>query len=521
MKSNSTIKHSYLFGSILVVAGIVFFFSVKNLFFFDEDIFVADGSSGFFKRIWQRVPVCKFTYLSENFFFGTNPTGYHLTNLLFHLADAVLGLLVLQRLLKLCDAFFTPFQLTAIPFVFFIIFLCSPIHSESLCYILARDGSMVAFFCLLSIFFYLKSDLKNKNFLLLSLLSFFAALFTYEISWLLPFIILSITIFWCCIKQLAIKKNLLFALPFFVLFAVWFLIKVVFIDKMEISDYKDEELFKINSLTLFKNNAVLFLRNFIPPLKNTRIFLSASALFVLSLITGLFKMYKTKKTVFFFCMLLILLVFFGFSATVLIGIDSHDSESERYIYFSSCFAAMLMAMLLVSIIQNKWILITIVCMICSTYYFILNKTMNYYNHAGAFSKYYMSLVKSNVKNEKTVILINLPSQHHGALMFRAKSRINGNVKNSLTTFNEFMIYMYPQTKDNAQFITLSSAEINTIPGTVTVCKKSLDSVNYYYPAQQINLNDGTIITDKLESFKFSKSQTVVIALKDSCLYIFK
>jgi hypothetical protein len=428
---------------------------------------------------------------------------------------------VLQRLLKLCNAFFAPFQLTAIPFVFFIIFLFAPMHSESLCYILARDGSMVAFFCLLSILFYLKSELENKSYLLLSLVCFLLALFTYEISWLLPLIILGITVFWCNIKQLPVKKKLLFAMPFFILFALWFLIKVVLIDRMEISDYKDEELLKIDSLTLFKNNAVLFLRNFIPPLKDTRIFLSACTLFGLALIAALFKMYKRKKPVFLFCMLLILLVFFGFSATILIGIDSHDSESERYIYFSSCFAAMLTAVLLVSIISNKWILVTVVCIICSTYFFILNKTINFYSSAGTFSQYYMALVKLNTINKKTVILINMPSQHHGALMFRAKSRIDNNVKNSITTFNEFMTYLYPLTGGTAQYIALSAAEINTLPAIVTVCNKPLDSINYFYPLQKINLKDGTMITDKKESFNFLKSQTAIVALKDSCLFVFK
>jgi len=521
MKNKLTIKSSYLFGCILIIAGIVFFVSLKRLFFFDEDIFVADDSSGFFNQIWQRVPICKFIYVLENIFFGKNPAGYHITNLLFHLANAVLGLLVLQQLLKLCDAFFTPFQLTAIPFIFFIIFLCAPMHSESLCYILARDGSIVAFFCLLSILFFLKSGLNNRSFLLLSLISFLVALFTYEISWLLPVIILGITIFWCYSKRLSIKKHLHFVLPFFILFAVWFLVKIVFVDKMEISDYKNESLLKINFLTLLKNNTVLFLRNFIPPMRDTRFFLSASTLFGGALATAFFKIYKKNKPVFFFCLLLLLLIFSGFFATVLIGIDSHDSESERYIYFSSCFAMMLLATLLVSIINNKWVLLTVVFMICGTYFFILSKTINYYKEAGLFSQYYMSIIKSNTADKKTVILIDMPSQHHGALMFRAKSRIDNNVKNSVTTLNEFMTYLYPQAKDATLYIALSSTAINTIPSIAAVCNKPLDSINYYYPASKINLNDGTVITDKEESYSFLKSQTAIIVLKDSCLFVFK
>ena len=79
------------------------------------------------------------------------------------------------------------------------------------------------------------------------------------------------------------------------------------------------------------------------------------------------------------------------------GIDSHDSESERYIYFSSVFALMSLAVLLVMLIKNKFMLLTAIGMLCSFYACSLFKTINYYKAAGNFSKKYLQTLDKKIK----------------------------------------------------------------------------------------------------------------------------
>ena len=218
------------------------FLGVKNLFFFDEDVFVTAINGDFMSHIWQRSLIVKLSFKADYLLWGTNPYGYHLTSLFLHLINAVLAMWVLKELLKF-GKYFTQFQLTVIPVIFFTLFLFTPIHSEPLCYILARGGSVVSLFCC-CILFFLRSQQYNIILLGCSLLSFLLALFSYEISWLLPLIILSITGFLAYVKSEPFKKYIPVVVLYFLVFIAWFSIKVVFIDKLVVSDYNDGNLFK-------------------------------------------------------------------------------------------------------------------------------------------------------------------------------------------------------------------------------------------------------------------------------------
>jgi hypothetical protein len=519
MKSNALFNKRYIYVVVFFTATILLALSVKELFFFDEDIFVINSNADFFKQIWQRGFVCKLTYLSDNYFFGKNPGGYHIINLVFHLADAILGTLILNEFIKLCHNHFTVFQAKTIPIIFFTLFLVTPIHSEPLCYILARDGSIVTFFCLLSVLFFIKADFKNNGCFFFSLLFFLCALFTYEISWTLPVIILSIAVFKGYIKKQPFKKSIAVPAFYFIFFTTWFIIKVVLTDKFEVSDYKNQDLFSISFLTLLKNNAILFLRNFIPPFKSTAGFLLLSMLLIIALTAGLYKIFKEKRQLFFLCMLLVALTFFGFSAVAIIGIDSHDSESERYIYFSSTFAIMLLAIVLVMVIKNKIILVVAVATLIFLYGLSLFKTINHYKEGGVFANNFLIILNNNKPDKKTIYIINQPSQYYGVLLFRAKSRMDGNKKNSVTVLNEFMNYLYPDSKP--LFITLSVKELTVPPVKINIYNKPMDSIGVYFPSTKINLNDSVITTQYGETYPFVKNTSAMVAFKDSDLFIFQ
>jgi hypothetical protein len=522
MENKSGISKRYIYLTILIVSATVLFLAVKDLYFFDEDIFVVNRNNEFMSQNWQRSLICKLTFWADNYFYGTSPLGYHVTNLLFHILDTILAVSVFEELLKIGKNNFTQFQQTSARLMFFILFLLTPVHSEPVCYILARGGSVVTFFNLLSILFFLKAEFQNKILLVFSLLSFLAALFCYEISWMLPLIIFSISIYLWYNKFAKIfpqKKLVLFTLPYFIVFAGWFIIKVVFVDKLEVSDYNTKNLFSINFATFFKNNGVLFLRNFIPPIKNTSVFLIVSSFFILGVIAGLIKLLKINKQIFSLSVLLILLTILSFSAVSVIGIDSHDSESERYIYFSSAFALMLLSVLLIMLIKNKIVLSITFFILVAVYSFSLFKTINYYREAAVFSTKYLTALNNQKADKTNFFMINLPSQYHGALLFRARSRLNDNHTGSITTLNEFMLYLH-QVKA-VKYITLSTYEITKIPEAVRVYEKPFDSVRNYLVQEKIKFSDSTITTQKNETYPFLEATSAIVILKDSALVIFK
>jgi hypothetical protein len=519
MKNKLTINERYIYFVVFFIAALLLVFRLKDLFFFDEDIFVVNKNAYFFRQIWQRGFFCKLTYLIDNYFFCKNPRGYHMVNLAFHFVNAILGTLVLKEFIKLCQSHFTNFQVKIIPIIFVAVFLFTPMHSEPLCYILARDGLVVTFFCLLSVLFFIKAGFKNKWFIFFSVLFFIGALFTYEISWVLPVIILSVTVFMACVKKQPIKKVVAAPLLYFIFFAAWFIFKVVIADKFEISDYRNDDLFNINFLTLLKNNTILFLRNFIPPFKNGAVFLCISLLFVITLICCLYKIVKVNKQISLLCLLLFVLTFFSFSAVAILGIDSHDSESERYIYFSSTFAVMLLAVVFAMLINNKAMLIAVIAILIVLYGLLLYKTINRYREGAVFANKYLTILNNNKPGKKTIYIINQPAQYYGALLFRAKSRIDGNTKNSVTVLNEFMGYLYPDNK--SMFITLSVKELSIPPVAIYIYNKPIDSINVYFPFPKINLKDTIIITQNGETFPFVKKASAIVALKDSALFIFQ
>lgn len=518
MEDRTAINTRYIYAVILFAAGISIFWGIKNLFFFDEDVFVTAGNGDFLSYIWQRSLIVKLSFKADYLLWGTNPYGYHLTSLLLHLINAVLAMWVLKELLKPAVEYFTQFQLTVIPVIFFTLFLCTPVHSEPLCYILARGGSVVSLFCLLSVLFFLQSLTGNKILLACSLLSFLLALFCYEISWLLPLIILSITVFLAYVKNEPIKKYIPVVVLYFLVFIAWFSVKVVFIDKLVVSDYNDSDLFKTGLSTLIKNNCVLFLRNFIPPFKNAAVFTAVSAAFCLLLIFSFYKLIKQSKPLFYFSVLLLLITVFGFSSVTMIGIDSHDSESERYIYFSSSFAIMFLTVLLTTMIKNRRTLIGIVLILTGWYAVTLFKAINYYDTAGTFSKQYLAALDKEVKNNDNVFIVNMPSQYEGALLFRAKSRLAGNTDNNVSILQEYLSYL--NNKSN-RCVTLSTKVLYTVPATVSVNKKSIDSIASWFPEVTIDQQQLKISAGENEAYPYSKTNTVVVALRDSVLYFFR
>jgi hypothetical protein len=93
-------------------------------------------------------PLTALSYLTDNLLWGLNPSGYHLTNVLWHLICTVLVFLLTKNILKRTDA--------ALSAGF--VFLLLACHSESVSWVSGRTDLIATAFCLGSILLFLRGS---------------------------------------------------------------------------------------------------------------------------------------------------------------------------------------------------------------------------------------------------------------------------------------------------------------------------------------------------------------------------
>ena len=150
---------------------------VKNLF--TKDLAFGTQFSNFYR------PLQSLSFELDYYLWGLNPFGFHLTNLLLHIACA----LVIYFLFCLIFP-----AAKSIGLITALLFLVHPIQTEAVTYISGRADPQASLFMLLSIFFYIKHSLKtrpkNRPYLLASVVCFILALLSKETALILPLLIL-------------------------------------------------------------------------------------------------------------------------------------------------------------------------------------------------------------------------------------------------------------------------------------------------------------------------------------------
>ena len=100
-------------------------------------------------------PVLAATFLADRALYGESPVGYHLLNLLLHLASGWLVFAVVKR------AALT--ESRSVPLLTALVFLVHPIQTETVTYISGRATGLMAFWYLLALFLYLKATGECKG----------------------------------------------------------------------------------------------------------------------------------------------------------------------------------------------------------------------------------------------------------------------------------------------------------------------------------------------------------------------
>lgn len=118
-------------------------------------------------------PVLSISYFIDHGLWGKNPFGYHLTNLILHLANSILVYLIVYSLATNSVA----------PLLAAILFAVHPVQSEAICAIGYRADSLSTLFVLWSFLFYIKDRSRN---LIFAAFFYFLGVFTKESAVVLP-----------------------------------------------------------------------------------------------------------------------------------------------------------------------------------------------------------------------------------------------------------------------------------------------------------------------------------------------
>jgi tetratricopeptide (TPR) repeat protein len=171
---------------IVVLAVIVYANTLRNGFVYDDSWEIVDNNwirhfSSLFSECHRYRLTETFTLFVDYKLWGLNPSGFHLTSLLFHILTSVAVYALVYSILKeKWSAFFTGF-----------LFVTYPVHTEAVSIISHRQEILAMLFMLLGLIFYIKQKGRTSHWsLAISMIFFACALGAKEAAFIFPFLLL-------------------------------------------------------------------------------------------------------------------------------------------------------------------------------------------------------------------------------------------------------------------------------------------------------------------------------------------
>ena len=399
----------YRYPALLFVCFIVFLFlyNPAGLYFLSDDFdsVLKVRSNSYILHSFR--PLSDLSLKVDNLLWGNNATGYFFTNILLHLlSTSALYLFTKQLFLSIYNeadskrnAFFVA-----------VLFLFYPYHSEPLFWIVGRGGPLCTLMALLSLFFYLKKQ-KSIGYYFFSLIFFIAGALSYEAIWILPLLIIIISL--VLTDKAAWRKEIAYIFGFWGAFLIYLVIRFYLTKEIIGSPYGTTAVISSTSyLVKIRNFVLLVSRSFLPPAKESHLFI----IYFLGLVTCLvFILYKLRSRWNPILNITIPSFLICFLPAISFGIDTHDTEGERFLYLPSVFFAISVVIILTRFLKNKFVPIFCILIIAEGGFLFYNYKS--FKTAGSITK---ETVKqfSSLKNIDNLICINLPSQFRGAYIFR-------------------------------------------------------------------------------------------------------
>ncbi len=215
-------KRTHLFAGILIVVlgTIIYSNTFNSEFQFDDGVHILKDNnlnnlSSYSKlETWTNIhnrPLSYFALAFNKKLSGESVFGYHLFNLIIHLITSILVYFLSLLIIK--QIFTRHEKIRAYPHLFALfiafVFLCHPIQTQAVTYVVQRMTSMSALFYLGSVFFYLKvrlSFLSNRK-LVYSSLYFFVMIVTGVASLLSKQIAVTLPLAYLLVEFYFIRKE--------------------------------------------------------------------------------------------------------------------------------------------------------------------------------------------------------------------------------------------------------------------------------------------------------------------------
>jgi len=173
---------------LLCLCGMISYWpAFSGIFQFDDyAVIVNNPAVHEFQQWWDSMPgirpLLKLSY-TVNWITSPGPLGFHLFNLLCHLANGAMVMMIARRWM---DGAVWP------AFTVAVLFLLHPVNTEAVTYICGRSTSLMAFFYLAAFLTYIRAPgfMSTSRQTCLSLMLFILALASKETAWTLPFALL-------------------------------------------------------------------------------------------------------------------------------------------------------------------------------------------------------------------------------------------------------------------------------------------------------------------------------------------
>ena len=231
----NSLDNGFVYDDLLVVEGNAFIASWKNFpSLFNEHYYLGSGETS-----WR--VIVTLTYFIDYTLWKFNPSGYHLTNLIFHISNGILFYFFLLNLIPFIDDKIvnkSNLNYFPLPLISALIFILHPLQTEAVNSIGFRHEVVFSFFFFSSLIFYLKAkDVLGKRrfiFYIFSLFLYLLSMLSKEMAMVLPLMILVIELInWFKDKTVRLlrRANILGYSGYFITLGIYIFIRFFWIVK--------------------------------------------------------------------------------------------------------------------------------------------------------------------------------------------------------------------------------------------------------------------------------------------------
>ncbi|MEO7309057.1 MAG: hypothetical protein ABIX01_01570 [Chitinophagaceae bacterium] len=455
------LKYAWLF-FILLIGLIAWCANPWQLYFLNDDFIhipkAYDGTIGHNNGLRH---ICDLSLYIDSLMSKQNAFGYHLTNLLLHTANM---LLMVPLAKKLAATLGYPIS-TQVALLIAGLFGVYAFHSEAVFWILCRTASLSLFFNLLCWLCFFRA-MTARLWILPMVLFFLLGIFTYESLWVYPFWLLA----WFFLLPKGSVDKALSKWPIavtWIVFIAYFPVRLKITGAL-LGTYEAGDVEHFNPLALVEKTSKLFMRSFLPPIENIKLFavlFGAAMLGVLWLALLLLKRKLVDKLLLFF----ILAWLISYYPYVSMGVSVTGYESERYLYYPSLFlcAGLVYAGVLLWQKNGRALMVYLSALFLFHIFFLV-KAAEVFKEISGYSREAIAAI-SKLQPSKKLVIKNLPVYSNGLPVF------NYGFMNAMEWFSPgrdtLQVEVESRQKFDKEVISVSVNSSNSVADTVVFTGK--------------------------------------------------